>query len=120
MRPIKVEFQAFGPYVGYEKVDLEALSRKGLFLICGKTGIGKTRLQHTNSVFGTCDPSSLYFLHIGVSGRYNYDSVRGQFVVRLLQQLQMPIMEGIKGASEEDCFLFPYFQGSSPLLSTWI
>ncbi len=44
MRPIKVEFQAFGPYVGYEKVDLEALSRKGLFLICGKTGIGKTMI----------------------------------------------------------------------------
>lgn len=44
MRPITVEFQAFGPYVGYEKVDFEALSGKGLFLICGKTGIGKTMI----------------------------------------------------------------------------
>ncbi|MCR5358172.1 MAG: SMC family ATPase [Lachnospiraceae bacterium] len=44
MRPIKVEFQAFGPYAGHEVVDLEAVSSKGLFLICGKTGIGKTMI----------------------------------------------------------------------------
>ncbi len=44
MRPIKVEFQAFGPYVGREIVDFEAISEKGLFLICGKTGIGKTMI----------------------------------------------------------------------------
>jgi len=44
MRPIKVEFQAFGPYVGREEVNFEALSSKGLFLICGKTGIGKTMI----------------------------------------------------------------------------
>ena len=44
MRPIKVEFQAFGPYVGHETVDFEAISEKGLFLICGKTGIGKTMI----------------------------------------------------------------------------
>lgn len=44
MRPLKVEFQAFGPYAGHELVDLEALSAKGLFLICGKTGIGKTMI----------------------------------------------------------------------------
>lgn len=44
MRPIKVEFQAFGPYRGHEVVDFEAISKKGLFLICGKTGIGKTMI----------------------------------------------------------------------------
>ena len=44
MRPVKIEFQAFGPYVGYESVDFEAVSSKGLFLICGKTGIGKTMI----------------------------------------------------------------------------
>lgn len=42
MRPLKVEFQAFGPYSGYECVDFEALSSSGLFLICGDTGTGKT------------------------------------------------------------------------------
>ncbi len=44
MRPIKVEFQAFGPYRGHETVDFEAISKEGLFLICGKTGIGKTTI----------------------------------------------------------------------------
>lgn len=44
MRPIRVEFQAFGPYVGCESVDFEAISEKGLFLICGKTGTGKTMI----------------------------------------------------------------------------
>ncbi|MCR5720134.1 MAG: SMC family ATPase [Lachnospiraceae bacterium] len=44
MRPISVEFQAFGPYVGHERVDFEAISSKGLFLICGKTGTGKTTI----------------------------------------------------------------------------
>lgn len=44
MRPIKIEFQAFGPYSGREEVDFEKLSSKGLFLICGKTGIGKTMI----------------------------------------------------------------------------
>lgn len=44
MRPIKVEFQAFGPYAGYEMVDFDAIAEKGLFLICGDTGIGKTMI----------------------------------------------------------------------------
>ncbi len=44
MKPLKVEFQAFGPYAGHETVDFEAISAKGVFLICGKTGIGKTMI----------------------------------------------------------------------------
>ncbi|MCR4650139.1 MAG: SMC family ATPase [Lachnospiraceae bacterium] len=44
MRPLIVEFSAFGPYPGYEKVDFEDLASKGLFLICGKTGKGKTMI----------------------------------------------------------------------------
>ena len=54
MRPVKVEFKAFGPYVGYEKVDFEEISSKGLFLICGKTGIGKTMILDavTFALFG--------------------------------------------------------------------
>ena len=44
MKPLKVEFQAFGPYAGYECVDFEKISSKGLFLICGKTGTGKTMI----------------------------------------------------------------------------
>ncbi len=44
MRPILVEFQAFGPYKGFESIDFEKLSKDGLFLICGETGSGKTMI----------------------------------------------------------------------------
>ena len=44
MRPMIVEFQAFGPYAGKESVDLGRLYSDGLFLICGKTGTGKTTI----------------------------------------------------------------------------
>ncbi|MCQ2497467.1 MAG: SMC family ATPase [Lachnospiraceae bacterium] len=44
MKPLQLEFQAFGPYAGHEFVDFEDLSSKGLFLICGETGSGKTML----------------------------------------------------------------------------
>lgn len=44
MRPISVEFQAFGPYRHREMVNFEELSSKGLFLICGETGSGKTMI----------------------------------------------------------------------------
>lgn len=44
MKPCTVEFQAFGPYAGHELVDFEKLAAKGLFLICGKTGTGKTMI----------------------------------------------------------------------------
>lgn len=44
MKPIKLEFQALGPYKGYEIIDFEKLSNNGLFLICGETGSGKTMI----------------------------------------------------------------------------
>ncbi len=54
MKPLKIEFQAFGPYAGYEMVDFGAIASKGLFLICGKTGIGKTMIidAMTFALFG--------------------------------------------------------------------
>lgn len=42
MRPLQLEFQAFGPYPEQEKIDFDQLAKKGLFLICGETGSGKT------------------------------------------------------------------------------
>lgn len=54
MRPLKLIFQAFGPYAGREEIDFEAISSKGLFLICGETGSGKTMLLDamTFALFG--------------------------------------------------------------------
>ena len=44
MKPVKIEFQAFGPYTDYEIVDFTKMAANGLFLICGKTGTGKTTI----------------------------------------------------------------------------
>ena len=44
MKPLKLELQAFGPYVSKQTVDFEKLSQKGMFLIKGETGSGKTTI----------------------------------------------------------------------------
>ena len=42
MKPLKVEFAAFGSYPGVVKVDFTKLFSRGLFVISGDTGTGKT------------------------------------------------------------------------------
>ena len=44
MRPIKLTVSAFGPYAGKEEIDFEKLGKKGLYLITGDTGAGKTTI----------------------------------------------------------------------------
>ena len=44
MKPISVRFKCFGPYMDEQLVDFEELSNKGIFLICGETGSGKTTI----------------------------------------------------------------------------
>ncbi len=44
MKPLKLELQAFGPFVERQEVDFEKLSRNGIFLIKGETGSGKTTI----------------------------------------------------------------------------
>jgi exonuclease SbcC len=42
MRIHVLEIAAFGPFAGTERIDFDALSDAGLFLLCGPTGAGKT------------------------------------------------------------------------------
>ena len=44
MRPIKLTMTAFGPYAGTAEVDFSRFGEKGLFLITGDTGAGKTTI----------------------------------------------------------------------------
>lgn len=44
MKPIKLIISAFGPYAGNTEIDFERLGGKGLYLITGDTGAGKTTI----------------------------------------------------------------------------
>ena len=64
MKPIKLKMSAFGPYADVETVDFSAFDGKGLFLITGTTGAGKTTIFDAIcfALFGETSGSSPLYL----------------------------------------------------------
>ena len=44
MRPLKLTISAFGPFAETQTLDLDKLGEKGIYLITGDTGAGKTTI----------------------------------------------------------------------------
>ncbi len=44
MKPVKLIMSAFGPYAGRTELDFTLLGDRGVYLICGETGAGKTTI----------------------------------------------------------------------------
>ena len=44
MRPIKLTISAFGPYAGNVEIDFVKFLEKGIYLISGNTGAGKSSI----------------------------------------------------------------------------
>lgn len=44
MRPIHLSIDAFGAFAGHVEIDFDALAPRGLFLVAGETGTGKTTI----------------------------------------------------------------------------
>lgn len=44
MRPLRLTISAFGPYAEKVQIDFEKLGEKGIYLITGDTGAGKTTI----------------------------------------------------------------------------
>ena len=64
MKPIKLKMSAFGPYADVETVDFSAFDGKGLFLITGTTGAGKTTIFDAKELFLLTSKPVMYVCNV--------------------------------------------------------
>ncbi|MEY8437441.1 SMC family ATPase [Atopobiaceae bacterium 24-176] len=108
MRPVKLTMQAFGPYAERTEIDFDALGTRGLYLICGDTGAGKTTVFDavTFALFGATaagsdNAASLYsdFAPFGTEGFVELDFMVGPRHCHVRRGLEYPRPK-LRGAGE--------------------
>lgn len=120
MKPIKLTMQAFGAYAGREEIDFERLDR-GLFLVSGPTGSGKTtvfdaikyalygemsgpvrKAKGARSDFAT--PQTITFVELLFEhGGKRYRAYRAPKGYRVISDRKTSSSDGLKEAKEEYC-----------------
>ncbi|MCL2362426.1 MAG: SMC family ATPase [Defluviitaleaceae bacterium] len=82
MKPIKLTISAFGPYAGLETVEFEKLGSKGLYLITGDTGAGKTTIFDAISfaLYGMASGAKFKGDDVRSGGRNDYANLRSDFI----------------------------------------
>mgnify|MGYP002625344261 CR=1 FL=1 len=84
MKPLRLEMQAFGPYDDRTVIDFEPMS-KGLFLVTGETGSGKTMIfdAMTYALFGQA-----------TGGRRSADSLKSDFAGEKRTYVELRFSQG--------------------------
>jgi exonuclease SbcC len=105
VRPIRLELQAFGSYPGKEEVDFEALAHRGLFVVSGDTGTGKTTVFDAMcwALYGSTPGKAAEEIrshHVGpetrTEVRFTFECDGERYVVTRNPEQQRPAKRGAK------------------------
>ena len=108
MRPLNLVISAFGPYAGRTELALRELGNRGLYLITGDTGAGKTTITNLINRFYEIEGGMITYDGIPVTA-IRKDSLR-RSLGAVLQDTHLftgTVMENIRygrlEASDEEC-----------------
>jgi exonuclease SbcC len=103
MKPVALRLRAFGPYPEDESVDFEALAPRGLFLVSGDTGAGKTTIFDAMcwALYGAMpgrDPGEVRSHHVGPETSteviFTFDADGDRYTVTRSPRWDRPIKRG--------------------------
>jgi DNA repair protein SbcC/Rad50 len=104
MKPLRLELQAFGSFPGTEVVDFSLLAARGLFVVSGPTGAGKSTIfdAMTFALFGRVPgdrPDGEVRSHHGDAAgetyvEFEFEVERGRFRIRRSPSFERPKLRG--------------------------